>query len=168
MKNLVYALIFTLSTTAQAQVIGSKPERINPAVIDQVIRLVNKSENGSEKRVQVISTNNGMSTDLSPRGSAYLTYSSTAEMGNIFAVFEITNEVYGDISAIRTAPGIYQVTVLQFRDQIGYARVTYEVNSVQMFIDENNMRKKCGGDFCDGNLKSTITIKEISVVPVPY
>ncbi|MBY0451924.1 MAG: hypothetical protein K2P92_02740, partial [Bdellovibrionaceae bacterium] len=59
--------------------------------------------------------------------------------------------------------GIYTVIVTQYVEQVGFAEVTYEVNATQMFIDENKMRNACGDDFCDGTLKSQISVKQLSV-----
>ena len=141
-----------------------KLKSINPGHIDTVIRLVDKNEPGSsQKKLSVVVTDSGMSTDVSPRYTVYLGYASMAEMGNLTSTFEITNLGYGPVKAERKAAGIYTVVVTQFIDQVGFAEVTYEVNATQMFIDENKMRNACGGDFCDGELKSQILVKQISV-----
>lgn len=165
MKNLILIAALTLSATlSQARIVNSTETQIAPANVDSVINLVNKIDAGSsQKKLNIVVTDSGMSTDVSPRYTVYLGYASMAEMGNISSTFEITNQGYGPVRAERKAAGIYTVIVTQFIDQVGLAEVTYEVNATQMFVDENKMRNACGGDFCDGNLKSTISVKQLSV-----
>jgi hypothetical protein len=165
MKNLILIAALTLSATvSQAKIVKSTEVLIDPANIDTVINLVNKNEPGSsQKKLNIVVTDSGMSTDLSPRYTVYLGYASMAEMGNITSTYEITNDGYGSVRAERKAAGIYTVVVTHFIDQVGFAEVTYEVNATQMFIDENKMRNACGSNFCDGNLKSQISVKQLSV-----
>lgn len=160
---LVAALILT-AAASHAKIINSTEVQIDPANVDTVISLVNKNEPGSsQKKLNIVVTDSGMSTDVSPRYTVYLGYASMAEMGNITSTYQITNEGYGPVRAERKSAGLYTVIVTQFVDQVGFAEVTYEVNATQMFIDENKMRAACGGDFCDGNLKSKITVTQKSI-----
>lgn len=165
MKKLILIATLTLTATvSQAKIVKSVEAQIDPANIDTVINLVNKNEPGSsQKKLNIVVQDSGMSTDVSPRYTVYLGYASMAEMGNITSTYEITNEGYGPVRAERKAAGIYTVVVTQFVGQVGFAEVTYEVNATQMFIDENKMRNACGGDFCDGTLKSQISVKQLSV-----
>ena len=164
MKNILISVVLLVSTISQAKIVKSTEAQINPANIDTVIRLVDKNEPGSsQKKLSIVVTDSGMSTDVSPRYTVYLGYASMAEMGNLTSTFEITNLGYGPVKAERKAAGIYTVVVTQILDQVGFAEVTYEVNATQMFIDENKMRDACGGDFCDGTLKSQISVKQLSV-----
>ena len=164
MKNILISVVLLVSTISQAKIVKSTEAQINPANIDTVIRLVDKNEPGSsQKKLSIVVTDSGMSTDVSPRYTVYLGYASMAEMGNLTSTFEITNLGYGPVKAERKAAGIYTVVVTQILDQVGFAEVTYEVNATQMFIDENKMRAACGGDFCDGVLKSQISVKQLSV-----
>ncbi len=164
MKKILISVVLLASTISQAKIVKSTEAQINPANIDTVIRLVDKNEPGSsQKKLSIVVTDSGMSTDVSPRYTVYLGYASMAEMGNLTSTFEITNLGYGPVKAERKAAGIYTVVVTQILDQVGFAEVTYEVNATQMFIDENKMRDACGGDFCDGTLKSQISVKQLSV-----
>ena len=165
MKKLILIAALTLTATlSQAKIIPSTEKQINPANVDSIIRLVDKTEVGSsQKKLSIVVTDNGMSTDVSPRNTVYLGYASLAEMGNITSTYEITSQGYGPVRAERKSAGIYTLIVNQFVDQVGFAEVTYEVNATQMFIDENKMRSACGGDFCDENLKSTVSVKQLSV-----
>lgn len=165
MKKLILTAALTLAATvSQAKIIKSTEAQIDPASIDTVINLVKKDEPGSsQKKLNIVVTDSGMSTDVSPRYTVYLGYASMAEMGNITSSYEITNLGYGPVRAERKAAGIYTVIVNQYVEQVGFAEVTYEVNATQMFIDENKMRNACGGDFCDGTLKSQISVKQLSV-----
>jgi len=38
--------------------------------------------------------------------------------------------------------------------------VTQTINATKIFSDENILRKKCGDDFCDETLKTSISISE--------
>ena len=164
MKKILISVVLLASTISQAKIVKSTEAQINPANIDTVIRLVDKNEPGSsQKKLSIVVTDSGMSTDVSPRYTVYLGYASMAEMGNLTSTFEITNLGYGPVKAERKAAGIYTVVVTQILDQVGFAEVTYEVNATHMFIDENKMRDASGGDFCDGTLKSQISVKQLSV-----
>lgn len=102
-----------------------------------------------------------MSTDLSPRYQVYLTYSNLAEMGNMYSTFLISDAALEVVSSKRIDAGIYEVIVKEYRpDQSeNIYNATYTINTINMFKAEDAMRKKCGGDFCDGNIEAEISAK---------
>jgi len=166
MKTSIVAtlIIFVgLSSLADAsKTINSSTLTLSPSSIDKVIRLVDKDQSGSShKKLSIIVTDRGMSTDVSPRYTVFLGYASLAEMGNISADFEINNQAYKFISASRKSAGVYQIKTLEYRDE-GMFEVTQTINATKIFSDENKLRKNCGGDFCDETLKTSISISEIA------
>ena len=162
MKNvLVSALVVLAATVAQAKVVHSKEVAVSPSSVEKVVTLVNKTtEDGGKVKLQVVVTDNGMSTDVSPRHSVYLGYANLAEMGNITAEFEVTEATWEFISATRTAPGIYEVKTVELGDE-GMVEVTHTVDASKVFADEKALRNKCateGDGFCHEVLKSTVTV----------
>lgn len=161
MKHMLLSALVILSATfAQAKTIASTEVQISAANIDQVIRLVDKKEPGSShKKLSIIVEDGGMSTDVSPRYTISLGYASMAEMGNIKASFQISDQAFQFISASRKAAGIYEVKTVEYRDD-GMYDVTTTIDATQMFVDEKEQRKACDGDFCDQALKTSIEISE--------
>lgn len=161
MKNLLIAAVVTLATLAtQAKSIQSEKLNIAPSSIDQVIRLVNKDNPGSShKKLSIIVTDGGMSTDVSPRYSIYLGYASMAEMGNISAEFKISDQAYKFVSASRKSAGVYEVKTVEYRED-GMYNVTTTIDATKMFSDENKARTACGDGFCDLELKSSVSVTE--------
>lgn len=161
MKNLVLAIACSvmLPVFANAAVtVPSSDVQLSAAQIDKVVRLVDKKNPGeSHKKLQIIVIDNGMSTDVSPRYAVYLGYASLGEMGNIGAEFKINDQALEFLSASRKAAGIYEFKTTEYRDN-GLYEVTQEIDATKMFADEKQMRKNCGGDFCDGKLKTSITV----------
>ena len=39
--------------------------------------------------------------------------------------------------------------------------VTQTINTTKMFSDEKKMRDNCASDFCDGNLKTSVSVSEV-------
>lgn len=161
MKKLIVCSLILMSTSGFAKTVPSSQLQIEPSSIDKVIRLVDKNEAGSShKKVSIIVEDKGMSTDVSPRYSVYFGYASLAEMGNITADFKINDNAFKFISATRKAPGIYEVKLVEYRDEEGMVEVTQTIDAVKMFSDEEKLRKQCGEDFCDQILKTSVDVKE--------
>lgn len=160
MKQMLISAFVIISTiAANAQSIQSEEIKIAPSSIDQSIRLVDKKDPGStDKKLSIIVTDRGMSTDVSPRYSVLLAYSSLAEMGNITADFKISENAFQFISASRISAGIYEVKTVEYRDD-GMYDVKTIIDATKMFSDEKKAREACGGDFCDQVLKSTVQTK---------
>lgn len=161
MKHLLLSALVILSTAfAQAGTVKSQDLQIAPSKIDQVIRLVDKNDPGSShKKLSIIVTDHGMSTDLSPRYSIYLAYASLAEMGNIAVDFKINDQAIQFLAASRKAAGIYEVVTTEYRDD-GMYKVTTTIDATKMFSDEKKEREACGGDFCDLKLKTSVSTSE--------
>ena len=159
-KTVLMSLVILLSALVQASTIKSEELSIAPSSIDRVIRLVDKHEPGSShKKLSIIVTDNGMSTDVSPRYQIYLGYAGLAEMGNISADFKISDQAFKFISAIRKSAGIYEIKTVEYRDD-GMYNVTQTIDATKVFSDEKALRLSCGGDFCDQTLKSSVVVKE--------
>lgn len=160
MKKIVFlSALLVASMSVQAKTVSSTSEGISPAKVDQIIRLVDKRDPGSShKKVSVVVEDHGMSTDVSPRYTVYLGYASLAEMGNFSVNFKINDQAFQFVSASRKAPGIYEVKVVEYREE-GLVEVTQEIDAVKMFADEQKLRNECG-DFCDQPLRSSVTVKE--------
>lgn len=155
---LMMACVVLPLVTSAATTVPSSKVQLSPSSIDKVVRLVDKKEaDSSYKKVQILVTDRGMSTGVSPRYSVYLAYSSLAEMGNIFADVVINENAIEFLSASRKAPGIYEVKVTEYHDGEMY-EVTQEINATAIFVDEEKKRKECGDDFCDGALKTSVSI----------
>lgn len=167
MKTMILTTFVMLTTTiAQASSIKSEELTIRPSSVDKVVRLVDKPDPGSShKKLSIISSDNGLSTDMSPRYTIYLGYQSAAEMGNINANFELS-KAYSLESAKRIAGGVYEVVTTEYRDEQGFVKVTQRVDATKMFSDEKAAREACGDDFCDLELKTSIEVKEISAVKI--
>ncbi|HLE10095.1 MAG: hypothetical protein A2504_08415 [Bdellovibrionales bacterium RIFOXYD12_FULL_39_22] len=166
MKKLMFTILATtLSLTISAETISSNNKlAINPAAIDKVIRLVDKTSDYSQKRLQVVVKDSSMSTDVSPRYTVYLGYVNYAEMANFSINFQITDQAIDFLSATRKAPGIYEVKTKEYRED-GMYTVTRQINATQVFIDEELAKKSCGEfDFCDQELNSTVEITETAVL----
>jgi hypothetical protein len=154
------ALISLVCATGFGATIHSSEIHIEPSVVHRVIRLVDKVEaRSSQKKLSIVVTDRGMSTDVSPRFNVYLSFASLAEMGNIFADFEINVAAVEFVSAKRTSPGIYVVKTHELRDA-GMYEVSQTINASKMFVDEKALRDQCGDRFCDHTLKTTIEVTE--------
>lgn len=161
-KFFVSMLVLVAAVAVQAKTINSNKESISPSEIDQVIRLVDKNEPGtSHKKLSIVVTDQGMSTDVSPRYTVYLAYASMAEMGNISVDFKITDQPFHFLGATRKAAGIYEVKAVEARET-GFVEVTYTIDATKMFADEKAERTKCGGDFCDLKLQTSVSVTETS------
>lgn len=159
-KLFVSMLVMVAAAAVQAKTIKSSKESISPSDVDQVIRLVDKNDPGSShKKLSIVVTDHGMSTDVSPRYTVYLAYASMAEMGNISVDFKITDLPFQFVSATRKGPGIYEVVVIEARET-GFVQVTHTIDATQMFADEKKERTKCGGEFCDMLLETSVSVTE--------
>lgn len=171
MKNLIVStLILLTSLLAQAMTVSSGKESIAPSDIDQVIRLVDKydpSATVAHKKLSIVVADSGMSSDVSPRYTVYLSYVSLSETGNIKADFKITDQPIQFLDATRKSAGIYEVIVNEARGSQGFVQVTYTIDARKMFSDEAKARKKCGDDFCDLTLQTTVSVTE-KVAPVKW
>lgn len=160
-KLVVSSLVMLTSASVFAKTVSSSQNQVKPSSIDQVIRLVDKIEQGSsQKKLSVVVEDAGMSTDVSPRYSVYLAYASLAEMGNISADFKINKNAYKFLSATRKSPGIYEIKVIEYRDQDGMVEVTQTIDASKIFSDEKKIRSQCGTDFCEQTLKTTVEVTE--------
>lgn len=149
-KMILTTIVLLAATVSQAASVKSEKLQVSPSSIDQSIRLVDKNEPGSsQKKLSIITTDNGMSTDVSPRYKIYLGYRSNAEMGNISADFLISEGVQTLDSAKRISGGIYEVKATVYDGGVGMKKVTLRIDATKMFSDENAARKACGEDFCD-------------------
>lgn len=162
-KLIVSSLVLLMSSAAFAKSVYPSSPKISPSSIDTVYRLVDKPNPGSShKKLSIITTDGGMSTDVSPRYSIYLGYASMAEMGNIQADFKITDKAFQIIGAKRLDSGIYEVQYLEYRDE-GMLKVTQVIDATAMFSEENRQRKACGSDFCDIRLSKPVEVTETAV-----
>jgi len=145
-----------------SQTIDASEISVAPSDIDQVVRLVDTKSNGSQKKVQVLVLDKGMSTDVSPRYEIYLGYSSLAEMGNRAANFKISDLVWSFKSASRISAGIYEIKTVEIDENadFGFKNVTYLIDATKMFSDDKAAVAKCGDDFCDQSLKTSILVKK--------
>lgn len=161
MKHMLLSALVILSATfASAKAVNSTEVQVSASNIDQVIRLVDKNEPGSShKKLSIVVEDRGMSTDVSPRYTISLGYASMAEMGNITASFQISDQAFQFISASRKSAGIYEVKTVEYRDDGMYDVIT-TIDATQMFVDEKEQRKACADDFCDQALKTSIVISE--------
>lgn len=164
MKTLIITLATVLTVNAHAALIKSANHKVDVSGIDQVFPLVNKADNTSgfgtvNKKVQIVTLDGGMSTDVSPRYTVYISFKSMAEMGNLTASFKITDQAFQVIGTQRISAGIYQVITQEYTDE-GMLEVTYTLDTVKMFSDEKKARENCGLDFCDGDLKTVIDVKK--------
>lgn len=159
-KMILTSIVLLTATFAQASSIKSEKLSIAPSSIDKTFRLVDKNGDEGQKKLSIIVADKGMSTDVSPRYSVYLGYQSNAEMGNLSADFLITDEAMSVESAKRVSAGIYQVVVDRYRDGLYSEKVTLTIDATKMFADENKKREACGGDFCDGEILTSIEVKE--------
>lgn len=155
------ALVFSSFSVSAKTLVSNSKLQIEPAKIDQVIRLADKQEAGSNhKKVSIVVSDNGLSTDVSPRYTVYLGFASLAEMGNISANFKVNDNAYQFVSAQRKAAGIYEVKVIEYRSEVGMVEVTQTIDATRMFIDEQKARKTCGSDFCDQVLNTSVEVTE--------
>jgi hypothetical protein len=165
---LLATLTFSGLTHAASRTVPATDITVKASSIDQVVRLVNKDVPGSHQtKVSVVVTDQGMSTDISPRYGLVLIFASFAEMGNLQASFNLAeNGIYKLNSAVRKSAGIYEVKYKEYGDEAGFYEVTLKIDATQMFVDEKTTRKICGGDFCDEDLKTSITVTETGRRPL--
>lgn len=150
-----------LASPAQAKNLAPTKVQINPAEIDKVIRLVDKDDAATTlKKLQIVVTDRGLATDVSPRYTVYLGYASLHSWGNMMLNFKISDQTYEFVSAERKAPGIYEIKSVEYRKE-GMVKVTHEIDATKMFLDEKKTRKQCGEDYCGVELKTTIAVKEV-------
>jgi hypothetical protein len=160
MKKMMIALaVSAFALTSHAKTLKPSDVKLSLSSIDQVIRLVRKEESGSsDRKLNLVITDTGMSTDVSPRIGIYLALASWAEMGNISAEYDLTNTALKFISAKRKAPGIFEIKYL---DSTSLNQVTMTVDARSLQNDERKARAACGDDFCDKSLNSEIKITEV-------
>lgn len=162
MLKLICIILCFSTVSTFAKTITTTSEKVYPSTIDQKITLFNNKEtDGSHKKVSIILIDHGLSTDVSPRYSVYLGYASLAEMGNIYADFKISGQAFAFNYANRIAAGIYQIKTVEYRDEDGMVEVTQTIDATKMFLDEKKARKKCGFNFCDQDLKTTLEVSEV-------
>lgn len=163
MKQIIL-ITFALMVTTASQAVQIKSEKLDvaPSSVDKIFRLVDKPKPGSsQKKLQILVTDLGLSTDVSPRYAVYLGYQSNAEMGNIAADFKISDRFLVVSSAKRISGGIYEVTGEQLSRDYGFRqKVTIRIDATKMFADEMALRQNCGDYFCDKNLETTIEATE--------
>lgn len=158
-KTILVSMVLLFSMITQAGTIQSKALKIEPSSIDKVIRLVEKrSEQGSTKKLSIVVTDNGMSTDVSPRYKIYLGFASLAEMGNISADFKISDQALNFISATRKSAGVYEVKTIEYRDG-GDFEITQTIDATKVFSDEKKLRESLD-QFGDETLKTSIVVTE--------
>lgn len=163
-KIILTSLIVLFAVITQAASIKSEKLLVSPSEIHQVIRLVDKNQPGSsQKKLNIVLTDNGHSTDVSPRYQIYLGYASLAEMGNIFVDFKISDQALQFVSAERISAGIYEVKTVEYRDE-GMFNVTHKIDATKMFSDEKKFRDSCVSDFCDGTLETTVDVTETATL----
>lgn len=155
---LPFAALLT-SVSVQAKTIASQDKTIPVSSVSQVVQLAKVERKSVLKTVSVVVTDHGRSTDVSPTSAIYLTFTAFAEMGNISTSFPIDN-VLSFTSAVRKSAGIYEIKAQVYRDEFGMQDITYTIDTNKMFLDEEKMRSACGNDFCDGELKTSIEVKE--------
>jgi hypothetical protein len=159
-KLTLFAAALLMTVVANAKPVAPTNEQISPAQVDKTIRLSETDNQGITKKLSIVVTDHGKSTDVSPRYSVYLSYNSMAEMGNISGAYLITHKAYSDVSAKRIAPGLYEVKYTEYRDELGMVDVTATINAEEAFIEDKNKRANCGDDFCDGSLTVSIKVTE--------
>lgn len=160
MKTTILILTMLLSSVSYAHTIPSKKLAVAPSEIDKVIFVETKKVPGSShEKVSIVVTDNGMSTDVSPRYHIYLGYASLAEMGNLSADFKVSDQAYQFISARKISSSIYEVKTVEYRDD-GMYNVTLTINATKVFSDEKETRKNCNSAFCEQPIKSTIEVTE--------
>ncbi|MNJ92733.1 hypothetical protein D3C87_104070 [compost metagenome] len=143
------------SVSAHAATISSSTESVAPSSISQISLL----ETTNNEKVQLIISDRGMSTDIVPRYTVHLGYSSLNKVGNITADFKLTDRVYQYASSRRLSPGRYEVILIEVREGIPM-KVNLVINFNQVYTDEKNMRQQCGDNFCDKILDTTISVTE--------
>ncbi|MBN8538805.1 MAG: hypothetical protein J0L82_00345 [Deltaproteobacteria bacterium] len=159
----VSALVLAFSFSANAAAVSSTSETVAPDSVDQVIRMVDQQVPGSSHlKASVVVLDLGMSTDVSPRYTVYLTLASLAEWGNIGATFKITDQAYQFKSARKISNQVFEVVFVEYRDQM--YDVTITIDAKKLFADEAKARQECGDDFCDIVLQSTVDVKEVATV----
>ncbi|WP_413574714.1 hypothetical protein ACLVWU_10835 [Bdellovibrio sp. HCB290] len=161
-KFVMFAIVLATAVTSNAAPLAPTNSQIYPERVDQAIRLTQSRTEGVLRKVTIVTTDNGMSTDVSPRHSIYLTYNSFAEMGNLSAAYLITDEALSDVQAKRIEAGIYEVSYMAYREEKGMVMVTKTINAIEAFIADKDQREACGIDFCDGDIKASIDVKETS------
>jgi hypothetical protein len=162
-KMILNTIVLLAATVSQATTIKSEKLEVTPSSVDKIFRLVDKPDPGSShKKLQILVTDHGMSTDVSPRHSIYLGYQSNAEMGNIAADFKISDQFLTVSSAKRLSGGIYEVTGEKLNSGDGpfIQKVIIRIDATKMFSDENALRKNCGDDFCDRDLETSVEVTE--------
>ncbi|QLY23985.1 hypothetical protein [Bdellovibrio sp. KM01] len=165
MKQIIlFAAALIMTFVAHAKTISPSEEKTDISSIDQTIRLAEtRDREGTLRKVNIVITDHGLSTDVSPRYSIYLGYSSSAEMGNLYASYKITDQAYSDVSAKKLSPGIYEVKWTEYRGEDGMVSVTQKIDANAVYATDRVQRKQCGNDFCDGRIKADLTVTETAV-----
>lgn len=156
MKKLI--IIATLMGSAQvlnAQPMASGKVSIVPSSIHSVINLL--AHPSSEKKLQLIVTDHGPSTDVSPRYSVYLGFATLTEMSHITADFKITDQPISVLGARRLSAGHYELKALELGSKGDLVSAIYAIDATQLFLDERAAQKSCG-EFCDLELQTKISV----------
>ncbi len=165
--TLLTIIAISLSLSVNAKTINSSKETINPSAIEKIVRLVDKNNESTYKKLQIVVEDTGLSTDVSPRYKIYLGYASLAEMGNISTNFILNDQAFKFLSAERKSAGVYEIKVVEYRTDVtepGMYIVTQTIDATKVFADEQKIRIACGDDFCDQELNSSIEITETAIL----
>lgn len=157
MKNLIFAMALLVSFNSFAAVVTSTTKnKVNVARIDKVITLVDKSD----IKVNVVVSDLGGSTDVSPTKNLFFTLYSKGEMFSTDATFDL-GPAYEVLSAKRISGGVYEIKATLPSDG------SEMMKTVTLKVDAGSAITKlkavnCGGEFdCEAsaNFSASINVK---------
>lgn len=158
MKTILFSALVIFGSALHAVEVSSSEVTLTPSTVSEVQHFTLPSEDGTSQRLSIITTEDGMSTDVYPRYAIYLGYASYAEMGNISTNFSIGRFV--EVTSVRQkSAGIFEIKALRITEE-GMPRVTLTVDARQVLADEKKLRESCNDDFCDKDLDSKINVTE--------
>ncbi|WP_413584348.1 hypothetical protein [Bdellovibrio sp. HCB274] len=161
-KIVMFAIALSAAVTSHAAPLAPTKAQISPDDIDQAIRLSATRRDSALRKITVVVTDSGSSTDVSPRHTIYFTYNSFAEMGNMRATYLVAEDAFADVQATRVSAGIYEVSYIAYRAEQGMVKVTKTIDATEAFIEDKAKRDACGYDFCDAAIEAAIDMKETS------
>ena len=157
----------TIAVAAPRSIAGlpAGEPRVDLSTIEHQTTFVQTEREGVTVRVGLVMVDHGGSTDVSPKGSLYLTLFAESEMRDNTALYRLTdaNQL---VSAERKAPGIYEVVLKRYDlDQVLKAgvepTVRMEVDARQATVDLRAMRGV--EEFTTGRVTTTIKVQEQAI-----
>lgn len=134
--------------------------------VDQIIYLINHFEGaGPHIKISIVIEDKGIQESSLQRYAVYLTYLSTDEKSHISGSFLITDKAYEFIYIKKFSRGNYEINVSEHDPKGNLFHITYDIDAIQIFIQEEFLRSQCRDSYCKEKLRGPIRVKKKTFDP---